>query len=329
MNSGLTTYKQHLQGTTDPDLLALIGDILSACKLISREVNKAGLVGLLGEAGSVNVQGEDVQKLDIFSNDTMIDFVRKGGQCCVLGSEELDDILTFPEIDNDKAGFAVLTDPLDGSSNIDVNASIGTIFSIYRRVSQNGPGTVEDCLQAGSEQVAAGYVIYGSSTLLVLTVGQGVNAYTLDQSIGEFCLSHEQITTPADGKIYSINEGNWPYLGEGVRRYIDWAKEEDKETKRPYSARYIGSLVADFHRNMLKGGIFMYPGTSKAPNGKLRLVYECNPMAFICEQAGGRARDGRGRILEKKPKELHERCPLFIGSENMIDKVQTSIMAWG
>jgi fructose-1,6-bisphosphatase I len=233
-----------------------------------------------------------------------------------MGSEENEGIITPPE-GKASGKYVLLFDPLDGSSNIDANVSVGTIFSIYKRVSDpsSGPGTIQDCLQKGSQQVAAGYVIYGSSVMLVYTTGHGVHGFTLDPTIGEFLLSHENITTPKRGKIYSINEGYYRYFFDGVKKYIKYLQQEDKATHRPYSARYIGSLVADFHRNLLYGGIFIYPRTKKAPNGKLRLLYEANPLAFICEQAGGRATDGYRRILDIEPEELHQRTPLFIGSE--------------
>jgi fructose-1,6-bisphosphatase I len=236
-----------------------------------------------------------------------------------MGSEENEHIIEVPAKGLHGANYVVLFDPLDGSSNIDVNASIGTIFSIYRRKSEgHGPGNEQDCLQKGAEQVAAGYVIYGSSTILVYTTGNGVNGFTLDPSIGEFCLSHPNIQTPKDSNIYSLNEGNAAHFPEGIKNYIAWCKEVNKETNRPYTSRYIGSFVADFHRNLLKGGIFIYPPTAKAPKGKLRLLYECNPLAFVAEQAGGRATNGSQRILDIDPEALHQRTPLFIGSENMV-----------
>ncbi len=305
------------------ELTRLLSDIGTAAKIINREVNKAGLVNILGDAGTVNVQGEEVKKLDIYANDQLIAALKTGGEVCVMGSEENDDIIEANTDGKHNSKYVVLFDPLDGSSNIDVNASIGTIFSIYRRVSEgNGPGTVEDCLQAGTEQVAAGYVIYGSSTILVFTTGNGVNGFTLDPSIGEFCLSHPNIQTPKDAKIYSLNEGNAAHFPEGVKRYLEYCKEVNKEEGRPYSSRYIGTFVADFHRNLLKGGIFIYPPTDKAPKGKLRLVYEVNPLAFLIEQAGGCATDGKNRVLEIKPETLHQRTPLFIGSENMVRKAE-------
>ncbi|MGZ5242800.1 MAG: class 1 fructose-bisphosphatase [Bacteroidia bacterium] len=305
------------------ELTRLLSDIGTASKIINREVSKAGLVNILGDAGTINVQGEEVKKLDLYANDQLIAALKTGGEVCVMGSEENDDIIEANTDGKHNAKYVVLFDPLDGSSNIDVNASIGTIFSIYRRISEgNGPGNVEDCLQSGTEQVAAGYVIYGSSTILVFTTGNGVNGFTLDPSIGEFCLSHPNIQTPKDAKIYSLNEGNAAHFPEGVKRYIEYCKEVNKEEGRPYSSRYIGTFVADFHRNLLKGGIFIYPPTDKAPKGKLRLVYEVNPLAFLIEQAGGLATDGKRRCLEIKPESLHQRTPLFIGSENMVRKAE-------
>jgi len=304
------------------ELSRLLSDIGTASKIINREVNKAGLVNIIGSTGKTNIQGEEVKKLDEYANDQLIAALSSGGECCVMGSEENDDIIEVPS-DPEKSKYVVLFDPLDGSSNIDVNASIGTIFGIYRRVSAGtGAGTVEDCLQRGTEQVAAGYVIYGSSTILVYTTGNGVNGFTLDPSIGEFCLSHPDIRTPKDSNIYSLNEGNTAHFPDGVKRYLEYCKEENKEEGRPYSSRYIGTFVADFHRNLLKGGIFIYPPTSKAPKGKLRLVYEVNPLAFIIEQAGGMATDGKYRVLTLKPEQLHQRTALYIGSENMVKKVE-------
>jgi fructose-1,6-bisphosphatase I len=301
------------------ELTRLLSDIGTAAKIINREVNKAGLVNILGETGDTNIQGEEVKKLDIYANDQLIAALSSGGECCVMGSEENENIIEVSSAGLHNAKYVVLFDPLDGSSNIDVNASIGTIFSIYRRVTEGkGPGKLEDCLQKGTEQVAAGYIIYGSSTILVYTTGNGVNGFTLDPSIGEFCLSHPDIRTPKDSNIYSLNEGNSAHFPQGVKNYVAWCKEVNKEDSRPYTSRYIGSFVADFHRNLLKGGIFIYPPTAKAPNGKLRLMYEVNPLGFIIEQAGGIASDGKNRVLEIEPKSLHQRTSLFIGSENMV-----------
>jgi len=295
------------------ELSQLLSDVTFAAKLVRREVIRAGLVDMLGSIGKTNVQGEEVKKLDEYANERFIHAIGHHGRFAVMASEENDDIIIPP---NDQAGkYVLLFDPLDGSANIDANISVGTIFSIYKRKSLVGsPADVNDCLQRGLDQVAAGYVIYGSSVMLVYTTGQGVHGFTLDPTIGEFLLSHPDIKTPQRGKIYSINEGYYRYFFDGIKKYIKYLQHEDKATSRPYSARYIGSLVADFHRNLLYGGIFVYPRTKKALSGKLRLLYEANPMAFICEQAGGRATDGYQRILELEPKELHQRTPLFIGS---------------
>jgi fructose-1,6-bisphosphatase I len=304
------------------ELSDLLHDLSLAAKVISLEVNKAGLVDILGFTGSSNVHGEEVKKLDVYAHDMLIKAMDHGGHLCVMASEEDEDIIHIPpEFYIGK--YVLLFDPLDGSSNIDANVSIGTIFSIYRRISPgNGPGTLEDCLQPGFKQVAAGYIIYGSSTIFVYTAGNGVHGFTLDPSFGEFILSHPNIRTPKKGKIYSINEGNYLYWHPGLKKYIKWLQEEDKSTGRPYSSRYIGSMVADIHRNLLYGGIFMYPADIRNPNGKLRLMYECNPMAFIVEQAGGRASDGKRRILEIQPEKLHQRVPIFIGSEEDVLMVE-------
>lgn len=304
------------------ELSRLLRDIGIAAKIVNREVNKAGLVDILGDAGETNVQGESVKKLDVFANEQFIAALSDGGECCGIASEENEDMICINTPVSKNAKYVVSIDPLDGSSNIDVNVSVGTIFSIYRRTSLSGACTMEDFLQRGTEQVAAGYIIYGSSTMLVYTTGKGVNGFTLDPSIGEFCLSHPDMQIPKNGKIYSINEGNYIHFPEGVKKYIKYCQEEDAKTSRPYSSRYIGSAVADIHRNLLKGGIFIYPPTASAPSGKLRLLYECNPLAFIIEQAGGRATDGTRRILEITPKALHQRTPLFLGSPDMVNKVE-------
>jgi fructose-1,6-bisphosphatase I len=300
----------------------LMADIGIAAKTISREVRRAGIAGIIGVAGNENVQGEQQQKLDVMANNLFMDCMRQGGEVCMVASEEDDDVVYLHPDDNKKGTYVITMDPLDGSSNIDVNVSIGTIFSVYRRITEDGDCTVKDALQQGNKQVAAGYVLYGSSTMLVFTTGKGVNGFTLDPSIGEFCLSHPNIQFPKDGKTYSINEGHYSKFPQGVKDYIDYCKAEDKETNRPIGARYIGSMVADFHRNMLKGGIFIYPSTASAPNGKLRLLYECNPMAYIAEQAGGRATTGYNRIMDIEPTELHQRVPIFVGSENMVRKAE-------
>lgn len=297
------------------ELSDLLHDLSLAAKVISLEVNKAGLVDILGFTGDENIQGEQVKKLDVYSHEMLIKAMDHGGHLCVMASEEEEDIIHIPEEFN-IGKYVLLFDPLDGSSNIDANVSIGTIFSIYRRVSpEGGPGTMEDCLQTGIKQVAAGYIIYGSSTIFVYTAGNGVHGFTLDPSFGEFILSHPNIKTPKKSKIYSINEGNYLYWHPGLKKYIKWLQDEDAATERPYSSRYIGSMVSDIHRNLLYGGIYMYPADSRNPKGKLRLMYECNPMAFIVEQAGGRASNGKQRMLEIKPNSLHQRTPIFIGSE--------------
>lgn len=306
------------------DLSRLLSDIGIASKIVNQQVNKAGLEDILGAHGTQNVQGETQQKLDVFADEVFINSFQNGGQVCGIASEENDRYLSFEKDLCRKGKYVVLFDPLDGSSNIDVNVSIGTIFSIYRRTSSIGDmSNLNDFLQVGYEQVAAGYVIYGSSTMLVYTTGHGVNGFTLEPSIGEFCLSHPNMRIPEDGKVYSINEGNLAMCDAGVNGYIDYCKAVDKRSNRPYSARYIGSLVADFHRNMIKGGIYIYPATSKAPKGKLRLLYECNPLAFIVEQAGGIATDGHQRILDIKPTELHQRVPFYVGSKKMVEKAMT------
>ena len=311
------------------ELSRLLRDLGIAAKIVNREINKAGLVDILGEAGTTNIQGEGQKKLDVYANDQFIAALKSGGECCIVVSEENDEhIYIDSEISKD-AKYIVAIDPLDGSSNIDVNVGVGTIFSIYRRKTITGKATMEeDVLQKGSEQVAAGYIIYGSSTMLVYTTGKGVNGFTLDPSIGEFCLSHPDMKIPKDGVIYSINEGYYTHFPDGVKKYIKYCQVEDDATKRPYTSRYTGSMVADIHRNMIKGGIFIYPQTASSRKGKLRLIYECNPMAFLIEQAGGMASDGYGRILELEVTELHQRSPIFIGSENMVLKAKEFMAAF-
>lgn len=302
-------------------LTAVLQDLTLAAKIVNREVNKAGLVDILGAAGSTNVQGEEVKKLDVFANDQFIRCLKNGGQCAGIASEENDDFIAFDTHNAKNAKYVVCMDPLDGSSNIDVNVSIGTIFGIYERISPIGePCTIADFLQKGTQLVAAAYVVYGSSTMLVYSTGEGVNGFTLDPSIGEFCLSHPNIQTPKQGKIYSINEANRAKYPESINEFVDYCKVLDKATKRPYSARYIGSMVADLHRNLIKGGVFIYPAMTTHPNGKLRLLYECNPMAFLVEKAGGTASNGEQRILDLQPTRLHQRTPIFIGSTNMVEK---------
>ncbi|MBS1655591.1 MAG: class 1 fructose-bisphosphatase [Bacteroidetes bacterium] len=305
------------------ELSSLLRDIGLAAKRVNVEVNKAGLVDILGDAGSVNVQGEDVKKLDIFANDQFTGVLRHGISCAGIASEEIDDFVAFKDDVSQNSKYVCLFDPLDGSGNIDVNISIGTIFGVYRRNSPQGTiANKEDFLQQGTKQVAAGYIIYGSSTMMVYGTRRGVNGFTLDQSIGEFTLSHPDIKCPEDGKIYSVNHGNFFQYEKGVQKYIDQCQKKDKSNGGPYTQRYIGSMVADVHRNLLKGGIFMYPGTTMKPNGKLRLLYECNPFAFITEVAGGKATDGKRRILEIQPTELHQRTPMFIGSKKMMEELE-------
>lgn len=304
------------------ELSRLLRDIGIAAKIVNREVNKAGLVDILGEAGTTNVQGESQKKLDVYANEQFITALQSGGECCIVVSEENDEYIYIDSEISKNAKYIVAIDPLDGSSNIDVNVAVGTVFSIYRRKTTEGKAVMEDVLQKGTEQIAAGYVIYGSSTMLVYTTGKGVNGFTLDPSIGEFCLSHPDMTIPKDGVIYSINEGYYAHFPDGVKKYIKYCQVEDEKTNRPYTSRYTGSMVADLHRNMIKGGIFIYPLTASAPKGKLRLVYECNPMAFIIEQAGGKASNGYDRILELEVTDLHQRTAIFIGSENMVLKAE-------
>lgn len=305
------------------ELSRLINSIRLAAKVVNHEVNKAGLVDIVGAAGETNIQGEDQQKLDVMANDTFIRTLTNRNILCGIASEENDDFISIHgqnEDNNNK--YVLLMDPLDGSSNIDVNVSVGTIFSIYRRVTPAGtPVTIKDFLQKGREQVAAGYIIYGTSTMIVYTTGHGVNGFTLNPAIGTFYLSHPNMQFPETGNIYSVNEGNYVHFPEGVKRYIKYCQEEKND--RPYTSRYIGSLVSDIHRNMIKGGIYMYPKSSKAANGKLRLLYECNPMAFIAEQAGGKASDGFTAILDLQPTELHERVPFFCGSKLMVEKAES------
>ncbi len=312
------------------DLSHLLHHVGTAAKIVNREVNKAGLVDILGEIGTSNVQGEEQKKLDVFANDHFINSMHSCGEVCAIASEENESFILFDDDLARNGKYVFLMDPLDGSSNIDVNVSIGTIFSIYKRKSKQGEkATMDDFLQPGTEQVAAGYILYGSSTMLVYTTGQGINGFTLDPSIGEFCLSHKLIKNPEDGFIYSINEGNYLKFPAGVKQYIKYCQEKDPDTKRPYSSRYIGSLVSDVHRNLLKGGIFIYPVTESAPKGKLRLLYECNPIAFIIEQAGGKAIDGKHRIMELTPTSLHQRTPFYCGSTNMVNKVEEFLRVFG
>jgi fructose-1,6-bisphosphatase I len=307
----------------------LLNELIVAAKVISREVNKAGLTDILGATGDLNVQQEEVQKLDVFANRVIIERMQHIGQLCCMGSEELADLIEIPD-KYPKGNYILLFDPLDGSSNIDVNVSIGTIFGIYKKVSEgkNVDYTVSDVLQPGVQQVAAGYFLYGSSTIMVYTTGDGVHGFTLYPSVGEFLLSHPGIRIPEKGKLYSVNEGYYEYWDEKTKALIDYFKTKDKDTGRPYKARYVGSLVADFHRNLLKGGIFMYPADQKdprKPSGKLRLMVEANPLAMVVKEAGGYASDGYGPILEILPKELHQRTPLYIGSKKDVEVAEAFI----
>ena len=305
------------------ELSRLLSSIKIASKIVNREVNKAGIADILGKAGNENVQGEEQMKLDVFANDIFIDALSHREIVCGIASEENEDFIEIKGNENNAHmnNYVVLIDPLDGSSNVDVNVSVGTIFSIYRRVTPAGtPVKIEDFLQKGVNQVAAGYVIYGSSTMLVYTTGNGVNGFTLDPSVGTYFLSHPNMTYPKTGKIYSVNERNYAKFPQGVKEYIKYCQEE--EGNRPYTSRYIGSLVADFHRNMIKGGIYIYPSYAHAPNGKLRLLYECNPMALLAEQAGAKATNGFQRILEIEPTSLHQRVPFFCGSVEMVEKAE-------
>jgi fructose-1,6-bisphosphatase I len=307
------------------ELSGLLRDIGLAAKRVNVEVNKAGLVDILGDAGAINVQGEDVKKLDVFANNQFMGALKHGISCAGIASEELDDFIAFEDEVSKGSKYVCLFDPLDGSGNIDVNVSIGTIFSVFRRVTPIGTVVQkEDFLQAGTKQVAAGYIVYGSSTMMVIGTRRGVNGFTLDPSIGEFCLSHPDLRCPDSGKIYSVNHGNFFQYEEGVKKYIDICQKKSSKDGGPYTQRYIGSMVADVHRNLIKGGIFMYPGTVDKPKGKLRLLYECNPFAFIVEVAGGKATNGKQRILDVVPTELHERSPLFIGSKSMMDELERS-----
>ena len=305
------------------ELTRLINFIRLAGKVVNHEVNKAGLVDILGDAGEENIQGEDQQKLDVYANEVFIKNLVNREIVCGIASEEEDDFISIQGNNNKNENkYVVLIDPLDGSSNIDVNVSVGTIFSIYRRITPVGtPVTIEDFLQPGKNQVAAGYIVYGTSTMIVYSTGHGVNGFTLNPAIGTYYLSHPNMQFPDKGYIYSVNEGNYVHFPKGVKEYIKYCQEEEED--RPYTSRYIGSLVSDFHRNMIKGGIYFYPSTSKSPNGKLRLLYECNPMAFLAERAGGKASDGFNRILDIKPSKLHQRVPFFCGNKDMVDKLES------
>ncbi len=307
------------------ELSSILNDIALASKLISRDVRMAGLADhILGAEGNINVQGEAQQKLDVVADNAFINAFMASGVVCGIASEENDDFVAFETVDAKKGKYVVLFDPLDGSSNIDVNVSIGTIFSVYRRVSMvGGPATLDDMLQPGTAQVAAGYVLYGSSTMLVYTTGNGVNGFTLDPSIGEYCLSHPSMNMPENGRFYAMNEGNINECDLGLVEYIRYCQSRENQTGKPYSGRYIGSLVADFHRNLIKGGIYIYPAVEASPEGRLRLLYECNPLAFLAEQAGGLATTGKDRIMDIVPSSLHQRVPYFVGSKIMVEKAMS------
>lgn len=303
------------------ELSSLLRDIALAGKIINKQVRKAGLSDILGAQGTSNIQGEEQMKLDVLADETLIHVLKNSTDCAGIASEENDNHVCYEDTVSTNSKYVVLFDPLDGSSNIDVNASIGTIFSIYRRVSEVGtPCTLDDFLQPGSKLMAAGYIIYGSSTMMVYATKLSVNGFTLEPSIGEFCLSHPNIKCPENGKIYSLNQGNTSKYSAGLKAYLDFCMENNKAEGRPYSHRYIGSMVGDLHRTLIKGGIFMYPADSSSPNGKLRLQYECNPMAFIVEAAGGIASTGTQNVLDVQPSELHQRVPIYIGSKNMVAK---------
>ncbi len=301
----------------------LLNDIATAAKIVNREINAAGLVDILGTVEKRNIHGETQKKLDVYANEIFINTLKGGGECCAIASEENEKVISFSNEFSEMGRYVVAMDPLDGSSNIEANVSIGTIFSIYKRVSEAGSAIQTDLLQPGIRLAAAGYVIYGSSTMLVYSTGEGVNGFTLDPSVGIFCLSHPNMRFPETGRIYSINEGNYSYFPEGVKKYIKYCQENDASTNRPYTSRYIGSLVADFHRNLINGGIFLYPGTTKQPNGKLRLLYECSPIAYLAEQAGGKASNGFDRILEIEPNTLHQRSPFFVGLRSMVETLES------
>jgi len=333
LNSHVTTIERFILDQEDRypeatgELSNLLYDICLAAKIIAASIRRAGLVNILGASGIQNVQGEEQQKLDIFANETLKNCLKHTGRVCVMGSEEDDDIIPVPP-EYPVGKYAVLFDPLDGSSNIDVNSAVGTIFSIHRRISMHGRGNAADVLQPGCQQVAAGYVMYGSSTMLVYTTGQGAHGFTLDPTIGEFLLSHPRIVTPRVGKYYSVNESNFPRWGKGVQAAVRGLKGDLTEGLNgvtPKNSRYIGSLVGDFHRNLISGGIFLYPADSKNPSGKLRLLYEASPMAFIAEQAEGSATDGVNRILDIMPQKLHQRTPLVIGSREDVGFVADTL----
>jgi len=309
------------------ELISIFNEIVHAAPILSEDIRKAGLKShILGKIGSTNVQGEEQQKLDVHADNIFKKHLELSGEVCGIASEENDSYIAFSSKGAMHGKYVVLFDPLDGSSNVDVNVSIGTIFSIYKRISPSDAKVgLADMLQKGSEQISSGYILYGPSTMLVFTMGSGVNGFTLDPSSGEFCLSHPKMQIPADGRIYAINEGNLNDFSQGLRAYVSYCQSSKNQSGKPYSGRYIGSLVADFHRNLIKGGIYIYPGISSSPEGRLRLLYECNPLAFIAEQAGGLATNGFERILSIEPSALHQRVPYVVGSKNMVKKVMSLI----
>ena len=322
----LTAYqyllKDKLAGDKNRELIALLKDLKLAARQVSKELNSGALNGTLGElTGSKNTHGEKVKKLDLIANNLFIKSLENGGNCCGLVSEENDKVIIFNNETSKKSKYLVLIDPLDGSSNIDVNVPVGTIFSVLKKPGNQRQALTKDFLQEGTKQVAAGYIIYGSSTIYVLTVGKGVDAFTLDPVVQEFYLSYKNIKIPKKARMYSVNQGNFFQFSNGVQKYITWCEQKDSKTGRPYSLRYVGSMVADLHRSLLKGGLFIYSQAKGAPQGKLRLMYECNPMAFIIEQAGGLATDGKNDILNIKPKSIHQKSPIYIGSSDMVKNV--------
>ncbi len=329
--SGITLVQHlHAQERITPgatgEFSILMNEVLVAAKLVSREVNRAGIAeDILGLTGEFNVQGEEVQKLDEYANETFIKVLSQSGKVCAIGSEENETAVIVPKEQQTSGKYIFMMDPLDGSSNIDVNVGIGTIFAVYKKVSSGDTVTDEDLLQKADQQVVSGYILYGSSTMFVYTTGKGVHGFTLDPAIGEFYLSHPDLKIPSRGPYYSINEGSVSLWSDKQKSVVQYFKETDKETGRPYRLRYIGTLVADFHRTLLKGGIFMYPGDSKYPNGKLRFAFEAAPLAFIVEQAGGKASDGKSNIYNQSPTELHQRIPLFIGSKADVELAESKL----
>ncbi|HAW51088.1 MAG TPA: class 1 fructose-bisphosphatase [Flavobacteriales bacterium] len=316
-------YEQDILPCNNDEVWGMLESVTDGAVKIHEKVIRAGLSNILGTAGIENVQGEQQQKLDVIANDIFIEAVRKSELFASAASEENKEIIKFKDSKN--APFVIAFDPLDGSSNIDVNVSIGTIFSVYKRPEDSTETSDRDYFQVGDNQILAGYVIYGTSTMLVMSTGNGVNGFTLNPDNNEFYLSHRDMIIPKTGRVYSVNEGNYDSFSQGLKDYISYCKSDDNDREAAYSARYIGSMVADLHRNLLKGGIFMYPATTSAPNGKLRLLYECHPMAFVIENAGGKASSGEQRILDIQTSGLHQRIPIFLGSESMMDTLMDFI----